>query len=359
MNTEKRQHLQDIYSTDRTARDDYTPQVSNEIIEERKREIRRHQFTNFVLGMTILVLSVALVYVVVREYIDILRQSAEPTPITQEYIPRYSLPQESQWVLDFGRSYGDPTWNGEGQRPFDTGWIKKAAFNIILAEQAFGVGEFGEAAEFYENALEILPDLEGVRVPLGMAYFKLKQFDKALALLEDAPETELSPEVLNNLGAACIDAESYDRSEKYLKRALELKPAYPEALKNLAILYKKTDKVKLATDAYEQYLDHRPLDKDTRYDFALYLTKVGNWEVAAQELRTLAEEITDVASLYFLLARVENKLGNSEAAIAAFQRATQLTDPDYALGWMNEEEFDRLRQNEDFQVMIKSLERKR
>lgn len=359
MDTGKRQHLQDIYATDRTNRDDYTPQVSTEIIEERKREIRRHQFTSFVLGTTILVLAISLVYVVVREYIDILSQASTPTPITQEYIPRYSLPTESQWVLDFSRSYGDPKWDGEGARPFNTAWLKKATFNVILAEQATGVGEFAEAAKYYEQALEILPTLEGVKIPLGMAYFKLGQFPKALELLEGAPEADLTFDVLNNLGAACIDAKAYDRGEKYLKRSLELKPAYAEALKNLASLYKAQDRTGEATAAYEQYLDQRPADTDTRYNFALYLTKIGNWELAGEQLRTLSEEITKDATLYFLLARVETKLGNAQAAVEALRRGVQLTDPKLALAWMGEEEFEQLRSDENFQALVKYVEKPR
>ena len=104
MDTGKRQHLQDIYSTDRTATDDFTPQVSSEIMEERKREIRRHQFISFVLGTMVLVLLLALVFVVVREYIDIRNDSGKAANVSQEYIPRYSLPAESQWVLDLNLS---------------------------------------------------------------------------------------------------------------------------------------------------------------------------------------------------------------------------------------------------------------
>lgn len=359
MDTDKRQHLQDIYSTDQSSKDDYTPQIANEVLEERKRDIRRHQFTGFVLGMTILVLAVTLVYVIVNEYIDILRQSTAPTPITQEYIPRYSLDSEAQWVLDLTRNYGDPKWDGEGERPFNATWLKKAAFNLILAEQAIEVREYKEAAEYYEDALEILPDLEGVKVPLGMAYFKLEQFDKALVLLEGAPEADLTFDILNNLGAACIDAKAYDRAESYLKRSLELKPSYAEALKNLAVLYRETDRETDASKAFEQYLDHRPLDTDTRYDFALYMTKIGNWELAAEQLRTLTAEITDVANLYLLLARVENKLGNGQAAMQALRRGVQLTDPKLALAWMDEAEFEQLRGNDDFQALIKYVEKRR
>lgn len=356
MDTGKRQHLQDIYSTDNTGSDDFTPQVSSEIVAERKREVRRHQFTSFVLGLLVLFLALSLVYLVVREYIDILKQSAAPTPITQEYIPRYSLPTESQWVMDFSRNYADPVWHGEGERPFNAAWLKKATFNIILAEQAVEIGEFKEAADYYENALEILPNLEGIKVPLGMAYFKLEQFDKALVLLESTSSSDLTYDILNNLGAACIEAKAYEKGEDYLKRSLELKPAYPEALKNLAMLYRETKQEDKCIHAYEQYLDLRQTDTDTRHSFALYLTKIGNWELAGEQLRRLAEEIKDEARLYYVLAQVEVKLGNNKAAVGAFQRASQLSDPKQALGWMNEDEFDALRQNEDFQALMKYVE---
>ena len=360
METQKRQHLQDIYATDQTLRDDFTPQVSSEILEERKREIRRHQFTSFLMGSVILILALALVYVVVKEYVDILNESVAPTPITQEDIPRYSLPTESQWVLDIdnARTFADPNagWDGTGERPLNAFWIKKASFNVILGEQAYQFKEFGEAAEYFENALKIIPNLQGVKIPLGMAYFQLKDFEKAITLLKDAPETDLTHDILNNLGAACIEAKAYDDAEDYLKRSIEKNPAYAEALKNMGSLYVKMEREADAISAYEKYMDQRPADTDTRYNFALYLTKVGNWEQAAEQLRMLTEEISNVPNLYRLLAQVEVKLGNDKAAIEAFQRASQLTDPGLALGWMNEKEFDRLRQDEDFQALMKHIE---
>ena len=357
MDTGKRQHLQDIYATDRTSRDDFTPQVSSEIIEERKREIRRHQFISFVLGMIVLVLSVSLVYVVVREYIDIHALPPSPTPITQEYIPRYSLASESQWVLDFSRDYANPKWTGEGERPFNSEWIKKAAYNVIMAEQASGVGKYAEAAEYYSNALQILPNLEGVKVPLGMLYFKLKNFDKALALLENAPESDLTPDVLNNLGAACLNAKAYDRAESYLKQAIEMQPTYAEAQKNLAVLYKTQKRDDEAVLAYERYSDLRPADVDTQHSFALYLTKLGRWKQAADLLEKLTEEITDVPVLYFLLAQVETHNNQPDKAMAALKRGVQLSDPNSALAYMDSSEFEQLRESDEFQIMIRALEK--
>jgi tetratricopeptide (TPR) repeat protein len=357
MEPAKRQHLQDIYATDRTSKDEFTPQVSAEAIEERKREIRRHQFTSFVLGLTVLVLAVSLVYVVVRQYIEINSLPPSPTPITQEYIPRYSLPAESQWVLDFPREYASPKYTGEGERPFSAEWIRKAAFNIILAEQAAGIKEYREAAEYYENALEIFPDVKGVKIPLGMVYFKLEDFDKALALMKDAPEADLTPEVLNNLGAACINAEAFDQAETYLEQAIEQRPAYAEAQLNLAVLYREQKREDDAVAAYEKYIDLRPTDIDTQHNFALYLTKLGRWEQAADLLEMITQQITDVPVLYFLLARAEMNNNRPQKAIAALQRGMQLTDPNAALAYMDSTEFEQLRGSEEFETMIKALEK--
>ena len=357
MDTGKRQHLQDIYSTDRAVTDDYTPQVSSEIMEERKREIRRHQFISFVLGMTVLVLLVALVYVVVREYMDIRSDSGAPAPISQEYIPRYSLPAESQWVLDLDRSFADPTWSGEGERPFNFIAVKKAAFNIIIAEQAMGLGKFEEAVKALENVIELLPNLEDARLTLALAYFRLARYSDALEILKDAPDAVLTYQMLSNMGAACIEMKDYELGEKYLKRSLELKPGYTQSIKNLAVLYKQQDRSEESVVFFEKYLLQQPYDTETHYDFALYLTQIGDWPLAAEQLRILTQEVTDVANLYILLARVETKLGNDKATIEAFRRAAQLTDPKQALLWMDDGEFEHLRRDKDFQALIKYYEK--
>ena len=357
MDSGKRQYLQDIYATDRTDKDDYTPQVAKEIFEERKREIRRHQFTSFLLGATVLVLLVSLVFIIANEYIDIHSLPPSPTPVTQDYIPRYSLASESQWVLDFSRDYGDPKWNGEGDRPFNSEWVRKASFNLILAEQAASLGQEEEAAKYYENVLEILPNIEGVKVPLGMVYFKLKAFDKALELLQDAPEMALTPDVLNNLGAACLNAKAYDRAENYLKQAIETKPSYAEPQKNLAVLYQEQKREDEAILAYEKYVDLRPTDIDTQHSFALYLTKLGRWGKAAEILENVTREITDIPVLFFLLAQVETHNNQPQKAMEALKRGIQLSDPNAALAHMDSVEFEQLRESDEFQLMIKALEK--
>jgi len=356
MDTGKRQHLQDIYATDLGEKDDYTPQVSSEILEERRRDMQRQRIISVFMGLMILALSMSLIFLIVREYINLQNTNSVSTAVVQEYIPRHSLPSGEQWVMDFPKAFGDSTWNGEGERPFNAEWVKRAAFNLILAEQATRFKKYPEAILYYETALQILPDLEGVKVPLGTLYFKTRKFDKAISLLKDVPEEDLTPDVLNNLGAAFMEAKSYDEAKHYLEKAINDRPNYAEPQKNLAMLYRDQDKADEAVMAYERYIDLRPNDLDVRQAYALYLTKLGRWEQAADILTKLTQDVKDVPVLFFLLARVENHNNHPEKALAAIRRGVELSDPRAALAYMGDKEFDQLRTSNQFQEMIQSLQ---
>ena len=135
MDTNKRKQHQDIYSTDRTEKDLYTPQYSNTLAEERKRDYKRQKSISFILGISALTLSIGLVYVIVNTYVKSANESAPRSSYGEQYIPRYSLSGESQWVLDFNRSFASTTWNGDGERPFNRIWLKKLHTMLSLEKK--------------------------------------------------------------------------------------------------------------------------------------------------------------------------------------------------------------------------------
>ena len=145
-------------------------------------------------------------------------------------------------MLDFSITiFAAVEWDGKGERPINRLWTKKAAYNIILAEKAYELEQFSTAATHFENALEIMPMLDDIRVPLGMCYFQIEKFDKAIELFGDIDIELLGEDMLNNLGAVCIQSQAYDLAEKYLLVAEDKNPIYPPLLKNLGLLYQKTD----------------------------------------------------------------------------------------------------------------------
>ena len=62
--------------------------------------ITKGKTISFILGISALTLSIGLVYVIVNTYVKSANESAPRSSYGEQYIPRYSLSGESQWVLD-------------------------------------------------------------------------------------------------------------------------------------------------------------------------------------------------------------------------------------------------------------------
>jgi len=362
MNSDDRKHLQDIYVTKNKEEELLSSEslsTDNKVLDEHKRMLRFEMVKNIVLGLLSLFLLLSLVYLIAQRYVLNPNADLVVDTISPDYIPRFHLKKEEEWVLDVPSTFGNPDWTGEGKRPLNTFWVKKAAFNIVMAQQAIQIKKYKSAIIYYKNALEIFPDMKDVKPPLGMLYFKTKQFDKALAVLKGVQDEDLTSEIRNNMGVACLEAKAYDQAEKYLKKALEEDENYPAPYKNLALVYKAQNREEKAIKNFERYIDLQPEDLDTQHSYALYLISIGRWEMAATVLEKLTQKITDVPNLYFLLARVENKINHPEKAIEAIKRGMQLSDASSSLAYMNDKEFDKLRKNKDFKALIKSAEEKK
>lgn len=350
--------LRDIYQNDHADFEkDFTPQVAQEIIEQRQRDLLRSRVLSMTFGGIAVVLTIALITVALRDFLSE-RNIAKPIQAKETaYIPRYTLPPETAWVMDYkqiSERVGFP--DEAGDKPLSTKWVKKAAYHIVMGQQALAINEPEEALKNFQAVVAIYPDIEGIHRAMGMLYIQEEQFELAAKHLTLALEEEETFDVVNNLGTAYIGTQTYDLAEKNLLRALELQPESPICHKNLAVLYQKMDRGDDATFHFEKYIDLRPEDLETMQTYALYLTKQGRWEDAAVFLEKLTEQVTDVAPIYFLLAQVQVQNGQQEQAIAALKRGIQLVDPSLALAWMNRAEFNTVREMDDFKRVVDELE---
>lgn len=356
----KRNELRDIYQTDHSDDEkDFTPQVAQEIIERRQRDLFRSRMVSMFFGALAIVLSIVLVAVAVRQFLN---KKEGPKPVKspeQTYIPRHSLSSEAAWVINYKRSLGEEGLEGiedPGEKPLSTKWIKKAAYHIIMGQQALAISEPDAALEHFVDAVKIYPDLEGIHRVMGTLYIQKEEYDLAANHLELALEEEENFEVVNNLGTAYIGTENYEAAEKNLLHALELQPENPACHKNLAVLYRDMTRTDDARFHFEKYLALRPDDTKTMQTYALFLTKLGLWSEAADFLEQLTEQVTDIAPVYFLLAQVEVQNGRQDKAMAALQRGIQLVDPSLALAWMGQDEFNDVRESPEFKRLADELE---
>jgi len=354
----QKDELRDIYQGDsHDFEKDFTPQVTQEVIEQRRRDLRRNHFASLFFGGLALVVSIALIPIVIRDFLSEREASKAVWSKETAFIPRHTLPSDATWVMDYQQVVNGLDPNEElTEKPLSTQWVKKAAYHIIMGQQALAMRETDAALEQFQKVVDIYPEIEGLHRSLGMLHIEREEYEKAAEHFELALKENELFDVVNNLGAAYIGTEAYEKAEKNLLRALELQPENPVGHKNLAVLYRKMDREDDAIFHFEKYIDLRPADLDTLQVYALYLTKLARWEEAAEFLTVLTRDITDVAPLYFLLAQVQIQNGRQDKALLALKRGVQLVDPDLALAWMSGEEFSTVRGTGEFKKLLDELE---
>ena len=354
----RKDELRDIYQgTHPDFEKDFTPQVAQELIEQRQRALVRSRIASLLFGGLTVVLGVTLVALVIREFLSERKITKPARTEDRAFIPRHSLPPEAAWVMNYQQATEQYNTDVEpGEKPLSMKWVKKAAYHIIMGQQAQAINEQNEALHHFSEVLAIYPEIKGLHRTFGMLSIQAKDYKLATKHLELALEEEELFDVVNNLGTAYIGLQKYPKALQHLTRAFDLQPESPVCHKNLALLYQKMNRADDAVFHFEKYLDLRPNDMRFMQTYALYLTKIGRWEAAATFLNELTEEVTDVAPIYFLLAQVQVQNGQSDAAVTALQRGIQLVNPTLALAWMNREDFDAVRESKDFQQMIDKLE---
>jgi tetratricopeptide (TPR) repeat protein len=354
----RKDEIRDIYQgNSHDFEKDFTPQVVKEKLEDRQRELRRSRMLSFFFGALAVMLSVVLIAVIIRDFLSERKPSEKIISDEKPFIPRYSLPTEALWVMDYQQAASQAEADAKpGPKPLSTKWIKNAAYHIIMGQQALSINAADQAMEHFQKVVEIYPDIKGMHLALGMLYLQREKFLLAAQHLEKAVQEEETFDAVANLGSAYIGAEVYEKAEKYLKRARELRPESPVCHKDLAVLYQKMKRDNEAVYHFEKYIDLQPNDLETVQTYALYLTKLGRWKEAATFLTNLTKEITNVAPIYFLLAQVQIQNGHQDKAIEALKRGIQLIDPGLALAWMSRDEFNTVRGTGEFKSLIDQLE---
>jgi Flp pilus assembly protein TadD len=136
----------------------------------------------------------------------------------------------------------------------DKGAEADGEFLSLLLEggQLIHGGDVKSARAKLEQAVRLRPQNEKARDLLGQSYFKLGQYDAALAtyqtLTDDNPE---EPALRMNLGLVLIKMGDLQNARLQLEYVHHLKPNHPKALGYLGVVYQKLGEFRLAKWAFE------------------------------------------------------------------------------------------------------------
>ncbi len=153
-----------------------------------------------------------------------------------------------------------------------------AEFESLLAsaQQAQARGDFEAAAESYQKAIVIHPEIPELRANLGLMYYQTGKDQKAIEAFDDAIRLEPGLFVPNLfLGLDYVKSRKFKEAIPYLQRAAQSKPTDAQAHLGLGQAYAGSGSTRLAIHSYMRANDIDPQNADVWYHLGVaYLEQV-------------------------------------------------------------------------------------
>ena len=236
-------------------------------------------------------------------------------------------------------------------------WIKQTVYHLLQGEKAASEERFETALAEYQKALQIHPNLKGVHKLIGLIYLQQKKYQDAVKEFELVSQEEpTSFGVINNISIAYLGLGNMEKAEGYLLETIKLEPNYAIAYYNLAMLYQKQNDLPRAADYLNHYTQLKPEDLPALEIEALLYLQLQKWDQAMTALAILSQAMPQNSVILFRLAQAQSHLeGRQETALDTLERAINLVDSRKALGWLNRNDFDALRQQPRFKKLLDDL----
>jgi len=204
-------------------------------------------------------------------------------------------------------------------------------------EQLYTAADLRKAIEFYETATRSDPHYALAYAALSKSWWALGDTTgedvaeanrKARAAAERAvAEDPNSAEAHAALGQILVSVDRNAKgAEAEYRRALELDPASAEPKIGLSSVIADFGQIEEAVVLLQQAVQLEPLSTNAHFDLARLLTSLGRYDEAVRSVNKAIQLQPGGAGTWEMLALVEAKRGDGEAALRA---ATQESDPDW------------------------------
>src|SRR6266446_2491635 len=134
---------------------------------------------------------------------------------------------------------------------------------------------------------------------------------------------------LNNLGAAYMNQQLFEKALKSFQQAAELDPKFTSARLNEGIAFLNLQKVDEAKAALEEALKQDPKNPNAWYNLGLFAKNTGDAQAAIDAFHHVTEIDSNDADTWYFLGSAYVQAKQFPQAIDAFQHALQL-NPQHA-----------------------------
>jgi tetratricopeptide (TPR) repeat protein len=138
-----------------------------------------------------------------------------------------------------------------------------------------------EAVNEFETAIKIYPSFADPHEQLGLAYFRLNDYDKSLKYyLKSLEYNPYKPVTYSNMGMIFFSNQQYEKALEVYKKAVELNPKYIDALYNLASTYGTIGQFEKAIETFNKVIELNPNHSQAYYFMAITYKSMGQNEQA-------------------------------------------------------------------------------
>ena len=192
------------------------------------------------------------------------------------------------------------------------------------------------------------PSLTQEQIDSVIALYSNGQYKEAIEEIKALNKTYPNVPLLFNLVGACYKAlGELEGSAKMFKTAVEIKPDYAEAHKNLGITLRDLGQFDEAVLSLKKAITVNPGYVDAHYNLAITYKDIGQLDNAVQSYKKTIEINPDYAEAHNNLGNIYRVLGQSEDALKSYKKAIEI-NPDFAEAYRNlGNSLRRLKQRED------------
>jgi len=187
--------------------------------------------------------------------------------------------------------------------------------------------EHDVAIKFFQRAIQVEPNFVYAYSLLAFEYMYLEEFDKALTCFRNA--IRLDPRHYHawyGVGMIYYRQEKFNLAEVHYRKALSINPQSSILMCNIGVAQHAQQKTEQALHTLNTAIKSNPKNSLCMFHRAQILFSIDKHKEALEELETLKQIIPRESLVYFLMGKVQKKLGNTHLAMMNFSWANDL-DP--------------------------------
>ena len=185
-------------------------------------------------------------------------------------------------------------------------------------------GRLAEAKTLYDAILTVQPGQPDALHFLGLLACQLKQYDAGIALMQRSLVERPDASYFNNLGNMLRECGRLDDAIAHYRRAVALRPDYPEAHNNLGNALRDAREPSAAMASCARAIELRPGYAEAYNNLGNALQDLGEHDAAAASYGKAVAHNAQYAQAYSNLGNVLRAQDKLDAAADAYRRALAL-----------------------------------